>query len=81
MQDIPDGVIRPQMHIYSVTSHTQQEANCKHFLATSFGSKIQPLSGHYTRTEKQKTLEVTAGDLSLHIRNTLQMYLKQATFT
>jgi hypothetical protein len=63
------------MHIYSVISHTQQQAKCKPFLAASFGSKIEPLPGHCTRTEKQKTLQVRDGDLPLHMSNILYMYL------
>jgi hypothetical protein len=41
------------MHISSVINYTPQQANFKRFLATNFGSKIGPSSGHYTRTEKQ----------------------------
>jgi hypothetical protein len=50
---------KPQMCIHSFINHTQQQqADCKRFLATSFGFKIEPSSGHYTRTGKQKTLQV-----------------------
>jgi hypothetical protein len=51
------------MYIYSVINHAQQ-ANCKRFLATSFGSTIEPSCGHYTRTEKQKPLEVMDAEVS-----------------
>jgi hypothetical protein len=48
----------PQMYIYSFISHTQQQANFKLSLVTIFGSNIQTSSGRYTRTGKQKTLQV-----------------------
>jgi hypothetical protein len=52
IQDITFGVSDQNVHLFSYQPHTQQ-ANCKRFLATVFGFKIAPSSGHYIRTEKQ----------------------------
>jgi len=39
------------MYVYATNNHTLQ-ATCQCFLVTSFASKVEPSSGHYTGTEK-----------------------------
>jgi hypothetical protein len=39
------------MYVYASNNHTLQ-ATCQGFLVTSFGSKVEPSSGHYTGAEK-----------------------------
>jgi hypothetical protein len=45
-----------KMYVYSIINHTRQ-SNCKSFLATGFGSKIDPSSGHYTRRADGSTTQ------------------------
>jgi hypothetical protein len=46
----PSWCIKSQMCFYSIINHTHK-LNVKVILASSFGCKVQPSSGHYTRTD------------------------------
>ena len=51
----PHCCIKSHMYVYSIINHTQQ-ATCKHTLATTFCSKSEPPSVHFTKTEKTEAL-------------------------
>ena len=59
----PSCCIRSQKYVCPVVNHTQVAA-CKSFPGDTFGFKIQPPSGHNTRTVKVETLYIVTMEIS-----------------
>ena len=68
------------MFVYSVIIHAQP-ATCNVFLATSFDSKIQPSSGHHTRTKETENLcIITMETSSFTLKDIVKIYTKRRQY-